>query len=185
VRSLLLIEISAIPPEGLSIDAPLDPVTLHLESERSFDLDPGGRLQCTVERGDDQTVHVAGRLAAGLRLECGRCLEPFRAPFEQDLDLFYLPHRSGDEDESEEEVELSDRDIVVAYFSGGRLDLGEMVREQLLLSLSMKRLCRETCAGLCATCGVNLNAGPCACPPPIRTDPRLAPLQTVLKGRLS
>ena len=180
-----MIETATIPLEGLSIDAPLEPVALHLDMKEGFALDPGGRLHCTLERGDDETVHVLGRMTASLRLECGRCLEPFRVPCEQDLDLFYLPHRSGGEEESEEDVELSDRDIVVTYFSGGRLDLGEMVREQLLLGLSMKRLCRETCAGLCPTCGANLNLQPCGCPPPSRTDPRLMPLLAGLKGRPS
>ncbi len=27
-------------------------------------------------------------------------------------------------------------------------------------------LCREDCAGLCPSCGANLNAGACDCPPP-------------------
>ena len=37
--------------------------------------------------GDDETVHVQGHLSARLGLECGRCLEPFSFPVEQNLDL--------------------------------------------------------------------------------------------------
>ena len=49
----------------------------------------------------------------------------------------------------------------------------EMIREQIFLTLPMKRLCREACAGLCPTCGVNRNTRPCSCPP-VETGSRLA-----------
>ncbi len=35
----------------------------------------------------------------------------------------------------------------MAYYKDGRLDLGEIVREQLFLTLPMKRLCREELPG--------------------------------------
>ncbi|MBI4424730.1 MAG: DUF177 domain-containing protein [Elusimicrobia bacterium] len=43
------------------------------------------------------------------------------------------------------------------------IDLGEEVRQALVLSLPERSLCREDCKGLCAGCGANLNQGPCAC----------------------
>jgi uncharacterized protein len=174
---MLIIHVSQIPPEGLPVNADLVPAEVHLEGEDNFSLGPGGRLEAHVERGDEDSVHVRGRLAARLGLQCGRCLEPFDLPVDQELDLFYLPHRPGGgaEEEEEEDVELSDRDMVVAFYRGGQLDLGQMVREQFFLALPMKRLCREDCAGLCPTCGINRNQGRCDCPEgPV--DPRLAPL---------
>ena len=62
--------------------------------------------------------------------------------------------------------------MVVAYYDGDRLDLGEMIREQLFLSVPLKRLCREDCRGLCPTCGVNRNRTPCDCPPDGAVDSR-------------
>ena len=178
---MLLIDVSQIPPEGMEVDSPLEPGEVHLEGEQSFALQAGGRLRCRVDRGDDQTIHVRGQLGASLGLECGRCLEPFALAVEQELDLFYLPHR--DESEEEDEVELADRDMVVTYYSGDRLDLGEVIREQLLLSLPMKRLCREACQGLCPSCGINRNTATCSCTvPDAPTDPRLAGLARLLKG---
>ena len=172
---MLVIEISSIPGEGLEVHEELKPAEVHLEGDESFALLEGGRLDCRLDRGDDQSVHVRGRLKARLELQCGRCLEPFPFALDQELDLFYLPHRADEEDESEDEVELADRDMVVAYYQGDRLDLGEMIREQLFLALPMKRLCREQCAGLCPTCGGNRNARPCSCPP-VETGSRLADL---------
>ncbi len=96
-------------------------------------------------------MHVRGRLAAAVEPECGRCLERYAASVDQELDLFYLPRSPEQPEEQEDEVELSDREVVVGYYEGDRLDLGDVVREQLLLSLPLKRLCREDCRGLCPT----------------------------------
>ena len=173
---MLVLELASITPEGLEVDETLSPGEVHVLGEESFALLEGGRLRCRVDRGDDQSVHVRGRLSARVGLQCGRCLEDFAFAVEQDLDLFYLPHRAQEEEsEEEDEVELADRDMVVAYYHGERLDLGEMIREQLFLGLPMKRLCREQCAGLCPTCGANRNARPCACPP-VEAGSRLAGL---------
>jgi uncharacterized protein len=96
----------------------------------------------------------------------------------QELDLFFLPAAAGQPEAQEEEVELSDRDVVVGYYEGDRLDLGEVVREQVLLGLPLKPLCREDCHGLCPRCGKNRNAGACGCKPEEEAgDPRLEPLR--------
>ena len=178
---MLLIDIPRIPPEGLDLDEALDPTSVHIEAEGEFRLLPGGRLRCHVEIVDGTTVHVRGRLAAAVEPECGRCLERYAASVDQELDLFYLPRLPEQPEEQEDEVELSDREVVVGYYEGDRLDLGELVREQLILSLPLKRLCREDCRGLCPTCGKNLNAGACGCPPPEEPeDPRLLPLRGLI-----
>ena len=54
---------------------------------------------------------------------------------------------------------------------GDQLDLGDVVRELILLDVPSTPLCRPDCAGLCLTCGANLNNGPCGCVP-VPADPR-------------
>jgi uncharacterized protein len=44
------------------------------------------------------------------------------------------------------------------------IDLGEAVREALILAIPEFPLCREDCRGLCARCGADLNQGECRCP---------------------
>jgi uncharacterized protein len=178
---MLLIDIPKIPPEGLELDEAVDAGSAQVEGEGEFRLLPGARLRCHVEVVDGASVHVRGRLTATIQPECGRCLERYEAPADQELDLFYLPRSTAEPEEQEDEVELSDREVVVGYYEGVQLDLGEVVREQLYLSLPLKRLCREGCRGLCPTCGKNLNAGGCGCPPPEQPeDPRLAPLRGLI-----
>jgi uncharacterized protein len=180
---MLIVDVSQIPSEGLDVSSELDPVKLHLGADESFRLEPGARLRCRLERGDDDAVHVRGVLDVGIGLDCGRCLEAFSLTFAHELDLFYLPHREGQTEEEDDEVELSDHEVVVGYYRDGRLDLGDVVREQLFLHLPMRRVCRDDCRGLCPTCGVNRNQTRCACAPAAEVDPRLAGLARLLDKR--
>jgi uncharacterized protein len=158
---MLALEVTKIPVEGLELDEALSPQPLHIKDGDGILLETGGRLRCRVEPREERLVQVSGTIHARLRLECGRCLEPFTLGIDEKLELAYLPRDAGRGDE--EEVHLSDHDLIVAYYADDRIDLGEMVREQLILNLSMKRLCREDCRGLCPNCGVNRNTTVCAC----------------------
>ena len=174
---MLQIEVAKIPPEGLELNEPFSASEVHGEAGDDFVLSAPGRLQCRVELGDEHSVHVQGRLDARLGLVCGRCLEPFALGIDQALELFYLPHRPDQEEE--DEVELTERQMVVAYYRGPRIDLAEMIREQLYLVIPMKRLCREDCRGLCPRCGTNRNEKDCGCSLEDQ-DPRLASLGKLL-----
>ncbi len=181
-ETLLTVDIAKIPPEGLDIAEALNAGELHLEGEGDFELHVGGSVDCHVDRGNDNAIHVRGRVEAELGLSCGRCLEPFDLPVRQEVDLFYLP-RGETATEQEEDVALSDHDLVVAYYEGEQLDLGEVIREQFVLALPMKRICKEACAGLCPTCGANHNRTSCECPTEVNeVDPRLQGLKELLRG---
>lgn len=179
-RSSLVIEVSQIPPDGMDLASQLEPAVLGVEGEEVFALESGGSVSCHIEKTDVETVHVKGHLTARLALECGRCLERFFLPVDQGMELFCLPHRP--DDSSEDEEDLAERDIVVAYYRDGRLDLGEMIREQLFLSLPLSRVCRADCRGLCPTCGTNLNSAPCGCVP---AQSPFSPLARLLDKRSS
>lgn len=45
------------------------------------------------------------------------------------------------------------------------LDVDDDIRQNLLLALPSKPLCKADCKGLCVSCGKNLNKGACGCPP--------------------
>jgi uncharacterized protein len=59
---------------------------------------------------------------------------------------------------------------------GDQLDLTDVVREVVLLDVPSTPLCRPDCAGLCLTCGANLNDGSCGCVA-APADPRWAALE--------
>ena len=108
------------------------------------------------------------RLSTEQTLQCQRCLEPVTEPVEADVELLVQP---PDENLAVGEVELDEEDLGVYVLEGEELDLDPLLVEQLQLAVPMRPLCREDCAGLCPTCGTNLNAGECACEEEV-ADPR-------------
>jgi uncharacterized protein len=122
---------------------------------------------------DKDRFRLVGTARTELELTCSRCLEPFRLPFDGSFDLRYLP---ASELSSDDERAVAEEDLDTSYYRDDQIDLNELLREQFYLALPMKPLCRETCAGLCAQCGTNLNTGACQCAPRWE-DPRLAPLR--------
>jgi uncharacterized protein len=58
---------------------------------------------------------------------------------------------------------LSEDDLNLEFVQGNFLELGQVIKEQIILSLPMKTLCSAECKGLCATCGSNLNVKTCSC----------------------
>jgi len=66
---------------------------------------------------------------------------------------------------------------------GDQLDLRDVVRELLLLDVPSTPLCQPDCAGLCRTCGANLNDTACACDGP-PADPRWSALDQLRDGGL-
>lgn len=51
--------------------------------------------------------------------------------------------------------------------------LDEDIRQEIILNLPTRVLCRENCKGLCVDCGVNLNEEKCACVNKLVKDKKL------------
>ena len=75
-------------------------------------------------------------------------------------------------------TELSDEEYDYLVAPSMSLDLGEVVRDDLTLSMPTKFLCSEDCKGICPGCGKSLNRVQCVCVS--ETDPRLAKLKELL-----
>lgn len=118
-------------------------------------------------------IRLRGSLKVEMATPCARCLELTPFPINQEFDLFYSPISTIGR---EEEVEIQAPDLEVGFYHGDGLQLEDAMREQVLLSLPMKSICRTDCAGLCPQCGQNRNAVNCRCQP-AKTDPRWSPLE--------
>lgn len=119
---------------------------------------------------DGSKVQLTGKLNASVSFDCDRCLKPLTICVEQTFDLTYVPPGR-----LEEEKELGEDDLLVAFYTDQVIDLDDLVREQTELALPMSRLCGDECRGLCPVCGHNLNGGDCICRPE-DVDPRWAAL---------
>lgn len=106
-------------------------------------------------------IRVKGHLRVMLESECDRCLEMARFPIESDFDLFYRPLNTSPKDV--DEIEIHDGETEIAFYEGNGLDLKDILREYILLSMPMQRVCRDDCHGICPLCGQNRNTASCGC----------------------
>ena len=120
-------------------------------------------------------VFVNGHVDTRAQVECDRCLQPVEAPVSADFALEYI---TGSEYESSEVPELTDAEMSVSVFDGEALDVDEIVKEQILLAVPTRMLCREDCKGICPECGIDRNTGECNCVAD-DIDPRWAALKNL------
>ena len=147
------------------------------------DLHAEGRAELIVEhRGhhqDVEDIRLVGNLTAEMEVACARCLEPVVHKVARDFDLIYRPQGV---DRRGEEVSISEAETEIGYYQGEGILLEDVLREQVVLAMPVKTVCREECKGLCPSCGRNLNQEQCDCVQRAG-DPRWAALSE-LKNKL-
>ncbi|GAW67170.1 zinc finger protein [Geoanaerobacter pelophilus] len=105
-------------------------------------------------------VRATGKVETAVKLTCSRCLAEYESPISSEFTIFYTEAKG---DELDEEVELSDEELISASYTGDEIDLAPEIAEQVMLEVPYKPLCKESCLGLCPQCGADLNAGECGC----------------------
>lgn len=134
-----------------------------------LDLSPGRKplaLNGHLERAGDAFL-LRARLVGGVVTPCSRCLEPANLDINVPVILSFVHagarkrSRSRDGRALEDDGDPSDEDVIA--IDGDVIDLGPVVRDEMVLALPIGPLCREACAGLCPTCGGNRNSDPCDC----------------------
>jgi uncharacterized protein len=161
--ALPVLHLIEIPQDGLSLscDVQADELGLDPEDVRI----PGGLALSLTAIKAGTTVHVTGTLGGTARRQCVRCLKeyddalwiPVVAEYFSDAELKAKPAGRDSEEQSGD-----DMDDVYAY-TGETIELGEMLREHVILSAPMQPLCREECLGLCPVCGQDWNVRRCDC----------------------
>jgi len=134
------INVKRIPPDGETIRGS-DPASI-MELE-----EPDARFEHDVDyevlaQLQGPALLVTGKLSTPATLRCSRCLQVFEKPLKVDQFVFHQ--------------ELNGEDFV---------DLTPNMREDIILELPQRALCREDCRGLCPHCGKDLNKGACRCKP--------------------
>lgn len=105
-------------------------------------------------------IRFVGKLATQVELRCARCLELVRREVASSFDLLYRPLGV---DAGPHERSVGDADLEIGYYEGEGLELEDVLKEQVLLAVPIKAVCRDDCRGLCPHCGRNLNAESCTC----------------------
>jgi uncharacterized protein len=75
-----------------------------------------------------KSIYINGTIKGFVELGCSRCLDPY-----------------------EHQMEISINTDIEA--ENGQIDVGEEIRQLLLLEMPMKPVCSEDCFGICKVCG--------------------------------
>jgi uncharacterized protein len=133
---------------------PDDPAFDGLELNLAGPVSVKGQLQAT---GAGEYLW-RGSIHGVMQGECRRCLSEVRTNVDIQVDAAVF---TTDPDVAE------DPDFYPLLAHASHIDIRDVVREELALAAPARLLlCRAECAGLCLTCGADLNAGPCGCSAP-------------------
>ena len=117
--------------------------------------------------GDD--LYLEGVAEADFELGCGRCLGRYRQPVREPFRLVLEPAGAHVPADPEGALALARDGLVLSeeleagWYRGSEVRLDPFLRELIATGLPQKPLCREDCAGLCPSCGIDRNVESCEC----------------------
>jgi len=114
-------------------------------------------------------------LVVNAHFECDRCSNDFDTKLEGNFKIVYFLGNKPEGDEKD--------NLVYLPITADRIEIGKDLRDFAVLSIPMKKICREDCKGLCFNCGKDLNEGECNCDK-TKADIRWLPLME-LKNKLN
>ncbi len=132
------IKIKEIPRTGLEIKESVKAEEIGFRDDEMKVISPL-KVRGEVHKARD-VVNAKVEVAGKYEFSCARCLEP---------------------------VVLSRKDVFAIHVeiepTMDFVDLGEEIRQEMLLDISTIVLCKENCKGICPVCGANLNLEKCKC----------------------
>lgn len=138
----------------MEAEVPAD-ATLWEGTELAFD----GPLRVSMSASVAGTgeIVVRGTVEGTLDRRCRRCLKPVEEEVDRELTLVYAPRDElspGQQDEGA---------TMLIDPSTTEIDLGEAIRQELILDTDRFIVCEPECQGLCPLCGIDLNEETCEC----------------------
>ena len=126
------LDVDIVAPESLGNGA--------VEVKAGSELELEARIE-SVHEG----ILVTGAAFGDAQAECSRCLEPLTLPVEVDFqELFAYSLTEQDEFAVQDE----------------HIDLEQVIRDAVVLSLPFQPVCNADCQGLCVECGMRLAENP-------------------------
>jgi uncharacterized protein len=151
-------------PIDYSVRIPAGTIDYGHEAEQLGELAAEGRAEVLHEhRGPKEIVsdiRLKGNFRGSFEVPCARCVEPVQHMLAGDFDLLFRPPGV---DAVGSEHAISTPETEIGYYEKDCLVLEDVLREQVLLSLPARTLCKPDCKGLCPRCGQNRNETACTC----------------------
>lgn len=169
----MIVDLSQLEGSPKRFDITIAPADLGLE-EANVNFTSDLRATGDVQKSAAQ-IDVTGRIEGEAEIDCTRCLQPVNQSLVIDFAVsFVTPEHFA----VDKEREVSAQDLDTDVLDSDRLDLKDVVREQILLNLPVQLFCKPDCKGLCPECGADRNLIDCDCDLD-QTDPRWAALKNL------
>ena len=111
--------------------------------------------------GSSEAV-VKGTVRCTILSPCDRCCTEVELGLAAEF-VYICMIGSDDHEHGRQETECREEDYNRLYLQEPVIDLGQLYREQVYLSMPSQILCDTSCKGLCQVCGTDLNQTRCAC----------------------
>jgi uncharacterized metal-binding protein YceD (DUF177 family) len=131
------VDVATIPPDGLVRTIEAKPDELR-DLARRLELVAIDRLSATLRLRrvhGGETIEVSGRIDADVVQSCVVTLDPVRNRVQDDFVELFAPAHLMPEFDPESEVDLAALESMPEPIEGGRIDLGEVVAQNLSLAL--------------------------------------------------
>jgi uncharacterized protein len=180
IMKILLKDLELHPVE-FDQEFPPEAIPLGSELRLKAPLKSKGRAEMIEENHGNRKVvrdiWVVGHYDAVLEADCDRCLDPVERKIGGDFEVLQRPQ---EENTGADEREIKEGETEIGFYEGDSILLEDVLKEQVLLAMPAKTLCRENCKGLCPQCGRNRNKEQCQCVTEFQ-DPRWAALGDIRK----
>ena len=171
----MIVDLDRIPEKGLEVSKEFEVDNDELVEENSVFLKPVHAEFKLKKIGEE--IFIKGKISTALSFICSRCLCPFEYVVDSNFDLIYLPEELDDADES-----LDKEDLDRFFYHSRKIDLKDVILEQLNLTFPLRPLCSEDCQGICPVCGKIIKTGECSCITE-NLDSRLEKLKIFLRDK--
>lgn len=151
---LLTVYLDRIPAEGTELSGEVAPDDLGLDGNSRVVFSSPVKFTLHLSLVKEKLL-ARGRISTDYQAQCDRCLETYRRTIELNDVCQYFDETDNDE-----------------------IDLTDTLREDILIDFPQRLVCTDSCRGLCAVCGRNLNDGLCEC----RQEPAKEDFWSVLDG---
>ncbi len=128
-------------------------------TDQSSAMDVSARV---YRSGDLLWIHMT--YEGMVQFVCDRCLRPSQYPVSGEI--------------KRQLSNVDEFDVEWFIIENGKIDLAQVIVDDLVVELPIQLICSDDCKGLCAQCGANLNETSCQCESE-SIDPRLASLKNL------
>ena len=151
---------------GASLDVEMEELLDDFDELDEFVFDTPVKVKCRLTNIGG-IVKMDGHLKVDYKVKCSRCLKDIQSSLEAEL-----------KEEFAQEGQTEDDDIYI--YTDKVIVLDKVLKDNIILNLPARQICKDDCKGLCPKCGIDLNTGRCNCSEE-KIDPRMEALKNFFK----